>query len=175
MNQVSTLITQSRERRGLNKSQAAKKLGISSQLLGQYESASRLPKTGFFLKWKQVFGEDLMKQIETNVSHEANKLEEAEVDYSQPIINVVLNLSYIGKKNADSMDKMAATNQQNTEIIAALVASMLPNSKFAQKLAASLSAPHTDEGLSAEDFLPKNTGVSPAKDKQSGKPVLKGK
>lgn len=80
MNQVSALITMQREKRGLNKSQAARKLGVSSQLLGQYESGARLPKTNFFLKWKQVFGEDLLKQIETNVSHETQN-EEA------PVIN----------------------------------------------------------------------------------------
>lgn len=50
-----------------NKSQVAKKLGISSQLLGQYEQGRQKPKLEFYKKWKEVFGEDLLK--ETNVSN----------------------------------------------------------------------------------------------------------
>lgn len=49
----------------------ADRLGISSQLLGQYESGKRIPKTTFFLKWKDVFKEDLMiPKIEAFASYE---------------------------------------------------------------------------------------------------------
>lgn len=89
------------------------------------------------------------------------------LDQKQPIIQVVLNLSYIGKKNADSMDKMAdsvkemttgvskmaATNQRNTEIIAALVGTMLPNSKLDPKLRAVFEALYKDLDRPVEDFL----------------------
>ncbi|MES2620199.1 MAG: S24 family peptidase [Bacteroidota bacterium] len=68
MDQVSTLITRLREQKELNKSQAAERLEISSQLLGQYESGKRIPKTQFFLKWKEVFGDDLLELLEANVS-----------------------------------------------------------------------------------------------------------
>jgi len=48
----------------------AELLGISSQLLGMYESGKRNPKIEFHQKWKDVFKEDLLK---TNVSRETNK------------------------------------------------------------------------------------------------------
>lgn len=49
----------------------AKKIGIKSQLLGQYENGKRNPKVNFYNKWKDVFGEDLQAMIrEANVSHE---------------------------------------------------------------------------------------------------------
>lgn len=77
----------------------------------------------------------------------------ADLSASTPILQVVLNLSYVGKKNADSMDKMAATNQRNTDIIAALVSAILPNSKLGEELTASLVSQHTDDDLPAEAFL----------------------
>jgi transcriptional regulator with XRE-family HTH domain len=69
LNQVSTLIAQSVQRHG-KKSEVARQLGISSQLLGQYISGKHKPKADFYLKWKEVFKEDLLKQLERNVSHE---------------------------------------------------------------------------------------------------------
>lgn len=97
----------------------------------------------------------------------SNVVEEPEVDYSQPIIQVVLNLSYTSKKNADSMDKMAATNQKNTEIIAALVGAILPNSKLANQLTSTLADLYKDDDRPVEDFLPKGTDLSrPLKEKQ---------
>ncbi len=51
----------------------SRRLGISSQLLGQYEKGEKNPKGQFFLKWKQVFGEDLLKLIETDVSQETQE------------------------------------------------------------------------------------------------------
>lgn len=55
-----------------NQSEVAEKLGISSQLLGQYERGERNPKLGFYKKWEQVFGQDLLAlKDEANVSREA--------------------------------------------------------------------------------------------------------
>jgi transcriptional regulator with XRE-family HTH domain len=67
---IGSVLTSLREKRKLNKAQVARQLGISSQLLGQYESGRQQPKTEFILKWKNVFGEDLFKYLETNVSRE---------------------------------------------------------------------------------------------------------
>lgn len=61
-------------KKGKSKSAVAKKLGISSQLLGQYMAGRQQPKPGFYLKWKEVFGDDLLKKIETNVSHETEDM-----------------------------------------------------------------------------------------------------
>jgi transcriptional regulator with XRE-family HTH domain len=113
-----------------------------------------------------------------NVPHETSivdfKKTLGELAESTPILQVVLNLSYVGKKNADSMDKMAATNQRNTDIIAALVSAILPNSKLGQQLAASLASQHTDDDLPAEAFLSqhlKGTPDQPGKvsDKEAAK------
>lgn len=102
---------------------------------------------------------------EAFANHKAGKAlgdveEKNEIDYSQPIIQVVLNLSYTSKKNADSMDKMAATNQKNTEIIAALVGAILPNSKLGSQLASSLADLYKDNDRPVEDFLPPGADLS---------------
>jgi hypothetical protein len=95
----------------------------------------------------------------------------------------VLNLTYIGKKNADSIDKMtdgvnkmAATNQRNTEIIAALVGAILPNSTLAHQVAESLSDPHKGEGVPIEEFLKGAVGIDPlSKPQPGGKKTVKNK
>jgi transcriptional regulator with XRE-family HTH domain len=69
------------------------------------------------------------------------------------IMQVVLNLSYSEKKNSNTIEKMAATNQQNSDMIAALLLELLPNSKFAARLAASLSVPPEDDDFAIEDEL----------------------
>lgn len=70
MNQVSETIKAAVEYKGKNAAEVARKLGISSQLLGQYMNGRHKPKPEFYIKWKEVFKEDLMQAIETNVSHE---------------------------------------------------------------------------------------------------------
>ena len=68
MRHLKEVIKELRQNHG-NKTQVAKKLGISSQLLGQYEQGRQEPKIEFFEKWKNVFGEDLRAiQKQTNVS-----------------------------------------------------------------------------------------------------------
>jgi len=66
MSIVSVNIANKRALLGLSKSEMSIKLGISSQLYGLYERGDRNPKTEFYLKWKQMFNEDL--NIETNVN-----------------------------------------------------------------------------------------------------------
>jgi transcriptional regulator with XRE-family HTH domain len=49
----------------------AKKLGISAQRLGQYLAGRQKPKLDFYIKWKEVFGEDIQQMLTgetTNVS-----------------------------------------------------------------------------------------------------------
>jgi transcriptional regulator with XRE-family HTH domain len=60
-------IEKKRESLKLSKLEMAAKLGISDQLLGLYERGERNPKTKFYLKWKEVFNDDL---LQTNVSNE---------------------------------------------------------------------------------------------------------
>lgn len=66
----------------------ADKLGISPQLLGQYESEKRHPKTQFYLKFKEVFGINLM---ETNVSERFDSAKQKYIEQgyspSLPAIN----------------------------------------------------------------------------------------
>jgi hypothetical protein len=94
-----------------------------------------------------------------------------------PIWQIVLNLTYIGKKDSDSMNTMAATNQRNTDIIAALVSTLLPNSGLAEKLTASLAGSHTPDDLSAEHFVGGNEALENAlkKQRQAGKEQAKHK
>jgi transcriptional regulator with XRE-family HTH domain len=73
MPELKEFLTEVREKHG-NKAQVAKKLGISPQLLGQYEKGRQNPKVDFFDKWKEVYNQDLrLMMIETNVSHGTEK------------------------------------------------------------------------------------------------------
>lgn len=146
----------------------ARDLNISKQTLFQYFKSKELTKE-IKDRFESYFGKKIFGRVSmtTDQQESSNVVEEPEVDYSQPIIQVVLNLSYTSKKNADSMDKMAATNQKNTEIIAALVGAILPNSKLANQLTSTLADLYKDDDRPVEDFLPKGTDLSsPIKEKQ---------
>lgn len=103
MRPLNEVIKELRRKHG-NQSQVAKKIGISSQLLGQYENGRQEPKIGFFEKWLTVFNEDIRAVqkrsiAETNVSHETKKptpvqnqpavAEKPLRDMSADIINVI--------------------------------------------------------------------------------------
>lgn len=112
LNQLSELIIKLRTQRGLNTSQAAKKLGISSQLLGMYERGERTPKGQFYQKWQEVFNEDILKQIETKtetkVSHKAfmpenKKSGSTEPDVRDKLINRL-------EKEVERLEKMLESN-----------------------------------------------------------------
>lgn len=65
--EISDIIAQAIERQGGNKSEIGRKIGISSQLLGQYAKGPKKPGLDFFAKWKMEFKEDLYREIETKV------------------------------------------------------------------------------------------------------------
>lgn len=130
----------------------AKDLNISKQSLFQYFKSKELSN-----EVKSRFEEYFGKQIfEVSTDAEVPR-ETVSTDppgsKKEPVYQIILNLSYQGRRNSDTMNKMAATNQTNTDIIAALVMELLPNSKLAQQLAASPDDPHIHDDLSAEDFL----------------------
>jgi AcrR family transcriptional regulator len=127
----------------------ARELHISKQTLFQYFKSKELTPE-IKARFEDYFGKKIFGENGHIVSTDqpAQTLNEPEPDYSQPIIQVVLNLSYTGKKNAESMDKMAATNQRNTEIIAALVSTLVPNSKFADQ------SNVVPDDLSEDDVVP---------------------
>jgi transcriptional regulator with XRE-family HTH domain len=64
LDQVSTIIADQVKKKGKTKSEVADKLGISSQLLGQYTNGRQKPKPDFYIKWKNAFGEDILTLIE---------------------------------------------------------------------------------------------------------------
>lgn len=68
LDQVVTVLKYLVPKRGKTKSEVARTLGISSQLLGQYMDGRQKPKADFYVKWKNAFKEDLLKLVETNVS-----------------------------------------------------------------------------------------------------------
>lgn len=68
LDQVVAILNNLVPKRGKSKSEVARKLGISSQLLGQYMDGRQKPKPEFYIKWKDAFKEDLLKLVETNVS-----------------------------------------------------------------------------------------------------------
>jgi transcriptional regulator with XRE-family HTH domain len=70
LRQLSDILGELVPKKGKSKSDVARKLNISSQLLGQYMAGGRKPGGEFYLKWRQVFGEDLLQLIEPKVSHE---------------------------------------------------------------------------------------------------------
>jgi transcriptional regulator with XRE-family HTH domain len=77
-------------------------MGISSQLLGQYESGKRIPKTQFFLKWKSVFGDDLLKEIEANASAVGKTLQGPVLEPDQPKTATLDDLTESTKKLSES-------------------------------------------------------------------------
>ena len=56
--------------KGNNKSEIARKLGVSSTLIGQYIQGRQKPKWDFFQKWREAYGEDIKQMFETIVSRE---------------------------------------------------------------------------------------------------------
>lgn len=80
LNQFGKTIQGYRQKLNLNKSEMARKLNVSSQLYGQYESGLKSPKVDFYLKWKEAFGEDLMKLVETNGSPQSDSKPHSEAE-----------------------------------------------------------------------------------------------
>jgi transcriptional regulator with XRE-family HTH domain len=143
---------------------AATLIGVDVERLRKWEQRDADPKDTADIKAvEDYFGCKLselpkLENFQFIPKIEPKSIEEiklSQIDLNQPVIQVILNLSYTGRKNADTMDKLATTHQQSTDIIAALVAAIVPNSKLAEKLTASLVSRHEadDEDFPIEDEL----------------------
>lgn len=111
MDQVSEIIRKYRESKGWNKSQLARQLGISSQLLGQYETGKRLPKANFILKWKEVTEQDLLKQNEANVSRETH----AATNVDEPDLRIAI------RELSEANNRHSVVDDRNSRIIEELI------------------------------------------------------
>jgi transcriptional regulator with XRE-family HTH domain len=80
LNQVKDILSELVPKKGKSNAEVGRKLGISGQLLGQYINGRQKPKAAFYIKWKRVFGEDLIKLIEGNVSNVEHSTEDNESD-----------------------------------------------------------------------------------------------
>lgn len=80
MRQLPEILQELVPTKGKNQSDVARKLGISSQLLGHYVRGRRKPGGKFFLQWRKTFGEDLLAMIETKVSRENDEKNAGEKD-----------------------------------------------------------------------------------------------
>lgn len=134
-------------------------LGMSKQnLFGLFKSQVLEPETK--KKFEDYFNQKIFVdsgQVKVKVSDgkaTADSLEKGS------LLQVALNLSYAEKRNSNTMEEMAATNRQNSDIIAALIAELLPNSKFARQLAASPDRPHRGGDEPIENFLPPGSDLS---------------
>lgn len=132
-----------REKKNITQEELSEKTGIPRARIAKWEQGKGNPKV-----------EDL--RVLENFFTEEKKVQKVEDEYGQPIIQVVLNLSYIGKKSADSIDKMADSNLLNAKSIATLV-NILANSDLASQLTSAQNGRHTqeheDDNLPAEAFL----------------------
>lgn len=69
---IADVLTELVPKKGKNKSDVARRLGISSQLLGQYMNGRHEPKLAFYEAWEREFGEKLKTGNERIVSHETS-------------------------------------------------------------------------------------------------------
>jgi transcriptional regulator with XRE-family HTH domain len=157
--EIDDLLGRIKEKTGFTQEQIASKIGYNRSYISQ---AKKTDSEKLYMALYNGFKGEL-----ENLTSGESVVNEDSTDYSQPIIQVVLNLSYIGKKNAETMDKavdgintIAATNQKNTEIIAALVGAIIPNSKLASQLSSTLADLYKDGDRPVEDFLPAGTDLS---------------
>jgi transcriptional regulator with XRE-family HTH domain len=164
---VSQLIKRKNEL-GISVPKLAKLLTIPADRIYKWEQGKGEPKTSDRDK--------IVEWLENPDKVPDAKRQEHEQD-TPPIWQIVLNLTYIGKRDSDSMNTMAATNQRNTDIIAALVSTLLPNSGLAEKLTASLAGSHTPDDLPAEHFVGGTDALKDAlsKQQQAGKEKVKHK
>lgn len=93
---ISEIIAEAIVRQGGNKSEIGRKIGVSSQLLGQYEKGQKEPKIGFFARWRKEYGEDLCREIETKVFNlpqkEGENVDAAEIKSNLKSIKLDLNM-----------------------------------------------------------------------------------
>lgn len=156
MSQVSDLLKKLVPKKGKTKKEVADKLKISPQLLGQYMKDRQKPKTGFYVKWKEVFGEDLLNIEETNVSRETETKQEI---LAVGALQVTLKDHYELMKEKDSLYK------EYTSVMKRIIEAKLLDPRDSTEEAG--GAPISDEKLdeqAAEDML----GTSEIVDKAGG-------
>jgi plasmid maintenance system antidote protein VapI len=169
------------KKRGISKGEVAKSIGITDTYLSKVISGEKPITDSFRGGLSRYYGKILkeigadMDSIATDqIKSEGQKgqlstVEESEINYGQPIIQVVLNLSYIGKKNADSIDKMADSNLLNAKSIATLVNLLGTNLDLTSLLETSRTSQDMPDDLPVEAFLGKEGNDFLNKQKQAGK------
>lgn len=81
MDRINQTVARLVSERGGNKAQIAKDLkGITPQAVGNYVTGKRKVPTSFIQKWKEAYGDDIIKLSETNVSHETPGVKVLEID-----------------------------------------------------------------------------------------------
>jgi transcriptional regulator with XRE-family HTH domain len=169
------------KKRGISKGEVARSIGITDTYLSKVISGEKPITDSFRGGLSKYYGKTL-KEIGADINHissdpqntegqkgQFSTVEEPETNYGQPIIQVVLNLSYIGKKNADSIDKMADSNLLNAKSIATLVNMLASNSDLSELLEPSQISPDMPDDLPVEAFLGKEGSDFLNKQKQAGK------
>jgi transcriptional regulator with XRE-family HTH domain len=109
LDQLSEIIKAAVDDKGKSAAEVARKLNISSQLLGQYMNGRHKPKLDFYIKWKEVFNEDLLQVVETNVSHETNAEDNRPPDPSRERLERTLeNMSEDKIRSTAIMERLVA-------------------------------------------------------------------
>ncbi|HVZ95414.1 MAG TPA: helix-turn-helix domain-containing protein [Chitinophagaceae bacterium] len=80
MKPISEIIKDKRIELQINKAEMARKLGISSQLYGNYEDGTHEPKIEFYKKWKEVFNQDLLS---IKIDDERSEPSESNANYGK--------------------------------------------------------------------------------------------
>jgi transcriptional regulator with XRE-family HTH domain len=155
-------IKELREALNISQQDLADATGIPRPRIGKWEQGKGSPKAEDYKKLESFFGEQIRKNEEQPSN---NNLGNTNIDTSQPIIQVVLNLTYIGKKNADSIDRIATSmeklvdqNGSNSDTIAKLV-SILANSGVSSIPKSLLLSRHKGDDEPAEEFLKQGADV----------------
>lgn len=137
-------------KKGKTKAAVARPLHISAQLLGQYMSGRQKPKAVFYLKWKKVYGEDLIKMTETNVSRENGLADMPEIKDPLPLVSV-----------EDHMNLLKSYNQNMTRIIAENLTILQVNLKIANELLQSIQTSQAAQHSVMFDSLERIEKVAP--------------
>jgi transcriptional regulator with XRE-family HTH domain len=170
------------KKRGISKGEVAKTIGITDTYLSKVISGEKPITDSFKGGLSKYYGKTLkeigidISTIKTEPGYKTTEgqkeqlvMEAPAIEYNQPIIQVVLNLSYTGKKNAESIDKMADSNLLNAKSIATLVNMLASNSDLSALLDPSQISQDMPDDLPAEAFLGKGGSDFLSKQKQAGR------
>lgn len=154
--EIDDLIGSIKQKTGLTQEEIAMRIGYNRSYISQAKKTD-----------SEKLYSALYKEFKSEL--ENLTLEEPHIDYSQPIVQVVLNLSYQGKKNADSIDKMASSNLLNARSIATLVNLLASNSDLPAALSALREGQDMPDDLPAEAFLGSKGNDALKRQQQSGR------